>query len=1374
MQPAIDGVMHDFSLTVTNYSTDRQWSWELSSSGIPIARHDVQVDPADPSFEAFTNIQAYVTWRVPPRAAQSVKSGVLDDLGRWITPKLFGPIAAVLCNGSSADVNVVLPPAAAHFASWPFELAWYDGGAIAVRDVVFTYEVNRGRPGPADRPLVEAPIRILGVFALPVGQHPLSLRNERRHLEGLFRQMSADSGLDVRFSFVQYGVTRERLTRVLRDPEGWDIVHFSAHGVAGGLALEAPDGSLDVIGSNGLLHLVEHASPRPRLIVLSSCSSAGAEFDRSHRQLATPDDPVPAREPSLEVPVLGSVLADKANCAVLAMRFPVSDRYAADLSLHLYRHLIEQQRPLTQALRDAVANSTPRTDVLQRVAPVLLGSGCDQIAFKAASLTANPADQSRTITGSGTANTADTFVGRTETIARAIAALAPGGTITAVVLHGMPGSGRTATAAEIAHAAAESFEDVVWLGAPTGDGCQADSERIAAHDVSIGLAANTARRVLFVVDDVPDSGSLAKLLESFAHDDGPRLLITALRRLTVPHVGVLWEPLGLLSAEESALLVEYCRNLQALVTESGSERVRTTALANHALVMAMGSPGLITLADAHAQSYDRLHQWTTLLGGQWSEETHQGHGIAPDASQTAWLAQRMLEWTRLELAFLPQPAADLLQTICGLEEHDRLRWFVREVWLQRGHGDDLAEEDDLAKELERAQIAIFDDAAETLCDRTLVQLAQADSDAAFYVIPTVVDLAVQQGTTPRIAHDINVAAKDGWLRAFSAGTALPHEERSDLVGRACRSIVPYLLRLNDPDRALNFLIRALAREFPDTAVTDSLRLTRQIADATAIAANRRLAIFTGIRLRARVDPAVALQEADTFLSTLDDQELRADVRTLKIALLQRQGRYIEALALADENLAAVERHPDVRRRFDAEGTRLQILRLLGRYEEAYERAQALWQEMDSARAAPGQSAEDPYLTWSSYELILQAGALAARHLDKYDESLAMNRALRRSMRERRAPPLWQANALYDDFLPLLKLDRVREARQVCLEVLPVARAYGDRLLEAMALGSLSEVEWALGYNQDAYQAGMLGLTLLYDVRPFERMQLITVHNRMANIYKRLNRWPEAFVHRMACVMLCELTDSSDREELLRLAEDLCYFHEPPLPTDARDVTAKLTAMHSVDFAAVIHDLAGNLEAGERAYQAALTRAREIPLEELFPIEDLAVTWGLMMTASAAAANGDRKAHIFLHRILDSSDDPLARAFKDIADGSVPQVDSSTLSPLDEYILNITHSMVAGETRISFTAGPLWENPDLDIIEHGLDALRAFARGAPHDNSAVEAYLDSLERSGSEPFARALRLFISGERSRLLALGLPAEEAELIMGLIRDSQTDGDE
>ena len=143
--------MPELTLTLTSYSTDRQWSWELSCEGVPLASHDIQVDPADPSFEAFTNVQAYVTWQLSPRAPQSAKSDLLDDLGRWITARFFGAIAPVLCDRSPATVNVVLPPAAAHFASWPFELAWYDGAAIVMRNIVFTYEVARAGPAPASR-----------------------------------------------------------------------------------------------------------------------------------------------------------------------------------------------------------------------------------------------------------------------------------------------------------------------------------------------------------------------------------------------------------------------------------------------------------------------------------------------------------------------------------------------------------------------------------------------------------------------------------------------------------------------------------------------------------------------------------------------------------------------------------------------------------------------------------------------------------------------------------------------------------------------------------------------------------------------------------------------------------------------------------------------------------------------------------------------------------------------------------------------------------------------------------------------------------------------------------------------------------------------
>jgi hypothetical protein len=494
--------------------------------------------------------------------------------------------------------------------------------------------------------------------------------------------------------------------------------------------------------------------------------------------------------------------------------------------------------------------------------------------------------------------------------------------------------------------------------------------------------------------------------------------------------------------------------------------------------------------------------------------------------------------------------------------------------------------------------------------------------------------------------------------------------------------------------------------------------------------------------------------------------------SLKVTLLQQRNRFDEALVTADELVAARERNPDIWWRFDAEGVRLTVLRNLGRYEEVYARAKVLWTEIDAALTALEPPRDDRHVIRNAYEMILQAGALAARPLDKYEESLAMNRARRRSLRERDAPALWQASALYDDFVPLLKLSRVQEARRVCLEVLPTARAEGDRLLEASALGSLSEVELALDYVQDAYRVGALSLTILYGTRPFDRDQLITAHNRMANTYQRLEQWPEAFAHRVACVMLCILTSIDDHEELRRFAADLCNLRKPPLPAGLPELTEMLAAIHPIDFAAVIDNLAPDPDAAPRAFQEALSRARAIPLDEVVSMQAIADTWGSAMAASAASVHGDQKARDWLHHMLGTGGNEIARAFLLIADGREHDVDTAAMSPVDEYIVDITKRMIAGETHIVFAATPPWDNPDLDVIESGIRALMDFAQGVAHDQGAVIAYLELLDRNGGEAFSRALRLFMAGERSRLLTVDLPSEEATVMVRLIKLSEVGG--
>jgi hypothetical protein len=61
---------------------------------------------------------------------------------------------------------------------------------------------------------------------------------------------------------------------------------------------------------------------------------------------------------------------------------------------------------------------------------------------------------------------AERFVGRTRVMARASAALAAGSRVPGVLLHGMPGGGKTACALELAYTHEHAFDRLVWFKAP--------------------------------------------------------------------------------------------------------------------------------------------------------------------------------------------------------------------------------------------------------------------------------------------------------------------------------------------------------------------------------------------------------------------------------------------------------------------------------------------------------------------------------------------------------------------------------------------------------------------------------------------------------------------------------------------------------------------------------------------------------------------------------------------------------------------------------------------------------------------------------------------------------------------------------------------
>jgi hypothetical protein len=98
------------------------------------------------------------------------------------------------------------------------------------------------------RKVHKEPLRMLAVFSLPLGVSALNLRHERYELRRMIRRIAADRGLDFELRVLQYSVTQAALKRMLREGPGWDIVHFSGHGLASRLILENEDGRRAIDG----------------------------------------------------------------------------------------------------------------------------------------------------------------------------------------------------------------------------------------------------------------------------------------------------------------------------------------------------------------------------------------------------------------------------------------------------------------------------------------------------------------------------------------------------------------------------------------------------------------------------------------------------------------------------------------------------------------------------------------------------------------------------------------------------------------------------------------------------------------------------------------------------------------------------------------------------------------------------------------------------------------------------------------------------------------------------------------------------------------------------------------------------------------------
>lgn len=626
-------------LEISDYHIDQMsglpdwWIWSLRQPGsLRTEFNEVRLASAD---------ELKTVYALPDRIAQlrKARAGVralekeVRVCGEWIARTGLGRTAACLRALGPVAVELRLPPRLSDFEALPWELALFDDRPLVRDGVIFIRGVRPRAPmtcAPGS-PLPQH-LRMLALFSLPWTASPVDLGAHRSFLNAELLDMAAsgsDEAVPLELRTRQFGVSRGTLERMVAEPDGWDVLHVVAHGQRGSLLLERADGTVDEVRTSDVVGLLRPGSCRIRLVFLSACWS-GSEV------AADEGGARPAPAPSLTS--LASAVATELGCAVVAMRFPVSNDFARVFAVRLYSRLFRDGHTLPQAVHKALVDiggnselDEVHTPLLAAATPVLFGATARGQRLPDRPMTRGPA-RGHVRTGVGALpDSPSSFVGRQREMTGASRTLAPESGLRGVVVHGdgERGMGVTACASLLAHDHREAFDVLLWHPSPAGAKAIPPSPGDPFEDLLRNLIiqapglerlgsempwpeyldAAMSLRLLLVIDAadraIAGDSRFASLVEYFTRATGPgRILLTSEDAL--PHLAPVLPrvPLNPLSGAELTQMARRLSGLGRLARDP-----RTSVMVSKVVRRAGGSPGRLMDAESCAGTVESLQEW---------------------------------------------------------------------------------------------------------------------------------------------------------------------------------------------------------------------------------------------------------------------------------------------------------------------------------------------------------------------------------------------------------------------------------------------------------------------------------------------------------------------------------------------------------------------------------------------------------------------------------------------------------------------------------------------------------------------------------------------------------------------------------------------
>jgi tetratricopeptide (TPR) repeat protein len=1236
-------------LEVRDYDGPARWRWVLTDVfGTFIADHEVQVDEHSWQYEAFTDLEYYISsYAAPDRYAED-EARIVADLGEWIGSEVFGPVAEALARITKralVTVRVVVPERAKALLFRPLELAHAGGRPLAVQDVTLVME--RAGDGSVDDAVpVGSRLRVLGLFSLPEGGQALNLRRERHALVRLINRIAA-RGKAAEVSVLQYGVTRDRLQDVLEEAEGWDVIHISGHGAPGELLLETAVGTPDKVTAAELADMLAPARERVKLVTVSACWSAAMTAAEQRRLLGLPTlkahFPERISGDSWSPGSFATQLTERLGCAVLAMRYPVDDDFAIELSEKLYELLADKEQPLARAVGMAVKELTSgnRFPALSAATPALFGGCAAELRLAAPSRKGPPSYGTGELKMAGFPPQPERFVGRTGVMTRSSAALADESGITGVLLHGLPGGGKTACAIELAYTHEHAFDRLVWYKAPE-QGVEISSaltdfaltlERYLEDFRMVHLVSDTEKligflprltelmernRLLLVIDNGESlltgggewrDGRWGKVIGALnAHRGLGRVIVTS-RRVPVEMLGVIasdasaetpglfLESMDALSTDEALLLAHELPHLCGLINGDlpGIDRDTAQRLALGVLNVAQGHPNLLELANGQAAHPERLAGLVAAGDQAWLEQGGLPDGFfttGEKAADPGDYLHILAAWTNAVADGLSPAERDLFWFLCCLEEPDRERAILAAIWgdLWRRRGRD-------------GQPPALDNALEVIADRGLVvKLAKTDDNDEIYAIHPGVSDAGRVCAGRSFQDTVDAAAAFLWRSGleYASRETSQYDVNTKLIVRAGFAAVPYLIRQEQWEQAATTLEFAFNRDPSRANAAAMLPLVQKIA-ANLDSATLLSAIVTEV-----IDPAAAEAQVHSYLAAA---VARGDYRAAMVAAGRlayqclHSARFTEALAFADQAISYAQQ---------AEvgpwtklGTEVQRLQMLNETEDIRRVLPEIQRLRNLMEALENNSSEDEAArSWDVREAILNIDRSVRIELGEWDKALAINSEIIVSMHDRQAPASQIAVAKMNDYGPLLRRGKVSQARDLLLDCRQAFQEANDLRMLGTTLGALADAEEKLSHFGNAIKLARDALRYGYAAEDTTTVRDV-YHNLGNYLVKHADQPIPALACHLCAALIKALSSTRDTKRSVRAASAVFYVFgnavEPP--ASIADLSSRVGEISGTDPTALIARLSPDSETAEQTLQDLIAQARqlaEMPPEDATP------------------------------------------------------------------------------------------------------------------------------------------------------------------------------